>query len=140
MIEISPGIFITEQELEFTAVRSSGPGGQHVNKTSTKVVLRFDIKHSPGLPEPERQILLRRLASRLTVDGVLLLSSQESRSQLTNRERVRDRLVQLLRAALKPEKPRTATSIPKSSKLARLDEKRRRAAAKTFRRKPSGDE
>lgn len=130
MIRIDDRVQIPESELEFTASRGGGPGGQHVNKVASRVTLSFDVARSPSLPEADRQRLLERLASRLTNDGVLQLSSHESRSQAANREQVVERFRKLLAAALKRRKKRRDTRPTRASKERRLREKKQRADVK----------
>lgn len=126
---------ILHPELDFATARSGGKGGQHVNKVETKVELRFDIAHSPSLPESVRAILLRQLAARLTEDGVLILTDQSSRSQWSNKEKVIKRFDDLIRKALIPVKRRKKTHVPPSVKAARRQEKERRSEIKKQRGK-----
>ena len=112
-----------EAELSFSAVRSSGPGGQNVNKVSTAVEMRFDIPHSEVLFDSEKSTLMCRLSSRLTSEGVLIVFSQESRSQLSNRKAATDRLLRLLANALKVSKRRIPTRRTRASVARRLDAK-----------------
>jgi ribosome-associated protein len=139
MIFIGPGLAIDEEELEIRHARASGPGGQHVNKTSTAIELRFDARHSPNLP-PEVRARLERLAgARLTRDGVIVLFAQGFRSQELNRQDAVERLLSLVRqAALRP-KPRKPTKPTYSSKLRRLERKSGRSGIKAMRGKPSLD-
>lgn len=122
-----------EAELSFSAVRSSGPGGQNVNKVSTAVEMRFDIPHSEVLFDSEKQTLMCRLSSRLTSEGVLIVFSQESRSQLSNRKAATDRLLRLLANALKVSKRRIPTRRTLASVARRLDAKRARSVIKRSR-------
>lgn len=131
-----PDFEILIQELNFKAVRSSGAGGQHVNKTASKVVVQFDIPNSKALNEEEKSQLLKKLSSRLTNDGVLILDSSESRSQHKNKEIVVERLFELITAGLKKVKPRKKTKPSKASKLKRLKEKKAIAEKKANRQKP----
>jgi ribosome-associated protein len=128
------GIVIPENELEERFIRSSGPGGQNVNKVSSAVQLRFDVRNSPSLPEPVRAALLR--ASGVTLDGVLVITAQRFREQEKNRADARDRLAELIRRAATPPKPRRATKVPKSSTRQRLENKKRRAEIKRGRGRP----
>jgi ribosome-associated protein len=139
MISIGPGLAIDEEELEIRHARASGPGGQHVNKTSTAIELRFDARHSPNLP-PEVRARLERLAgARLTRDGVIVLFAQGFRSQELNRQDAVERLLSLVRqAALRP-KQRKPTKPTYSSKLRRLERKSGRSGIKAMRGKPSLD-
>lgn len=122
-----------EAELSFSAVRSSGPGGQNVNKVSTAVEMRFDIPHSEVLFDSEKSTLMCRLSSRLTSEGVLIVFSQESRSQLSNRKAATDRLLRLLANALKVSKRRIPTRRTRASVARRLDAKRARSVIKRSR-------
>src|SRR5258705_12389546 len=105
-LTIADGIEIPDDELTFTASRSGGPGGQHVNKTSSKVTLRFDVAHSPSLPEEVRATLLSILGARVGADGTVRVVCQSSRSQFANRRTAEARLEALLAEALVPAAPR----------------------------------
>lgn len=133
MIEITSWLRIDEDELVWKATRASGPGGQHVNKTSTAIELRFDVRNSPALPEDVKARLEILAGSRLTQDGVLILFSQGSRSQEMNRQDAQERLVDLIRRATERPKPRKATKPTYSSKLKRLDGKAKRGTVKSRR-------
>ena len=128
------GIVIPESELEEQFIRSSGPGGQNVNKVSSAVQLRFDVRHSPSLPEMVRSQLLK--LGSVTRDGVLVITAQRFREQERNRADARERLAALIAEAAVPPKPRRATRVPKSSKRKRLDNKKRRAEIKRGRGRP----
>ena len=130
MLQISPTLAIPDQELEERFVRSSGPGGQNVNKVSTAVELRFDVARSPSLPEAVRERLLARRDRRITDDGVLVLSAQRFRTQDRNREDARERLAAVITAALTAPKKRVATKPTKGSKERRLGAKRERSTVK----------
>lgn len=125
-----------EQEFQISTSRSGGPGGQHVNKTETKVELRFNIPASEVLNEDERQRLLQMLQSRLTTAGDLILTSQESRSQLKNRELVVDRFYEIIHEALKVQKKRKKRRPSKAFHEKRLKEKKQRADKKQQRKPP----
>jgi ribosome-associated protein len=131
---INHRITIADCELEESFIRSSGPGGQNVNKVSSAVQLRFDVRASPSLTEPARQALLG--GGRLTRDGVLVITAQRFREQERNRADARARLVEILRRAATPKPVRRATKIPKASKRKRLDGKKHRAEIKRGRAKP----
>ncbi len=124
------------QELKFKAVRSSGAGGQHVNKVSSKVELLFDLQNSLCLSDDEKELLIQKLKSKLTKENVLLLSCDESRSQHKNKEIVTKRFLELIKKGLKVPKKRKATKPSKSSIQKRLDKKKKHAYKKAFRRKP----
>lgn len=133
MIEITSWLRISEDDLVWKATRASGPGGQHVNKTSTAIELRFDVRNSPYLPDDVKERLEKLAGSRLTQDGVLVLFSQGSRSQEMNRQDALDRLIELIRRATEKPKPRKATKPTYSSKLKRLETKTKRATVKSGR-------
>ena len=139
MIFITDSLAIGDDEITEKFVRASGPGGQHVNKTSNAVELRFDVRASPSLPEDVKHRLERLAGSRLTQEGVLILFSQGTRSQEMNRQEVRERLADLIRRALHRPKPRKATKPTYSSRLKRLDSKTRRGGIKSLRGKPTDD-
>lgn len=124
------------QEPEYKAVRSSGAGGQNVNKVSSKVVLSFNLKASNALTDDEKLLAETRLASRLTNDGILILQCDEDRSQLRNKDIVTKRFLTVIENALKEEKPRKATKIPRSVIKKRIEGKRRQAEKKQSRRRP----
>jgi ribosome-associated protein len=136
-IWITGALTLDPGEIEETFVRAAGPGGQHVNTTSTAVQLRFDVRRSPSLPEDVRQRLERLAGRRLTRDGVLVLVAQGERSQKRNREEALDRLVALIRAAAQPPVPRKKTRTPKASKRRRLDDKKRHGTIKSLRARPT---
>ena len=123
-------------ELDFKAVRSSGAGGQNVNKVSSKVVLSFNLPASQSLSEEEKALAEIRLASKLTNDKVLILQCDEDRSQLRNKEIVIKRFLQLMEHALLVAKERKPTKVPRSVIKKRIEGKRRQADKKQSRRKP----
>ena len=135
-LEVGHGVTIPLDELELSASRSSGPGGQGVNTTSSRVELRWDVARSSALSEAERDRLRERLASRLTGEGVLVLHGSEHRSQHRNREAVLARLRTLVADALEPERPRQRTRPTRGSVLRRLEDKRVRGSVKRLRRPP----
>ena len=124
------------KELKFKAVRSSGAGGQHVNKVSSKIELFFDLQNSNSVTDEEKELLLKKLQSKLTKDGFILLQCDESRSQHKNKEIVIKRFIKLITQSLKIPKKRKATKPSKSSVQKRLDKKKKHAYKKAFRRKP----
>ena len=130
MLEISPTLAIPDDELVERFVRSSGPGGQNVNKVATAVELRFDIAQSPSLPEPVRARLLARRDRRLTDEGVLVINAQRFRTQERNREDAKARLAAFVAAGLVAPKPRIATRPSRGSKERRLGAKRERGTIK----------
>lgn len=127
---------LLEKELVFSTSRSGGPGGQHVNKTNTKVELRFDIKNSVVLNEEMKAILLSKLQSRINNEGELILVVQEERSQIRNKEIAIQKFFELLEKALTPEKKRRPTRPSTSSKLKRLKKKKVKSESKQRRRPP----
>ena len=138
MLRISRDLTIDEDDIDIAFVRASGPGGQNVNKLSTAVQLRFDVRHSPSLPNDVAIRLMRLAGKRLTKDGVLVLIAQSHRTQERNRADAQERLVALIQeAAVKPI-PRRATKPPRASKQKRLEGKKHRAVIKRHRQsKPS---
>ena len=124
-------------ELDFVTSRSSGPGGQHVNKVNTKVSLRFDVINSGLLSGEQKQTLLLKLASRITKEGILTISSANKRSQLRNKEATLQRLEKLLAQAFATKKKRKRTAPTKASVQKRLHEKRLQAEKKQWRQKPT---
>ena len=127
MIRITHSIAIDEGELDESFVRASGPGGQNVNKLSSAVQLRFDVRHSPNLPPDVRARLERLAGSRLTREGVLIISAQRHRTQERNRQDARDRLIELIRRAAIAPIPRRATKPTAGSRERRLQTKKRRS-------------
>ncbi|OGT55235.1 MAG: peptidyl-tRNA hydrolase [Gammaproteobacteria bacterium RIFCSPHIGHO2_12_FULL_63_22] len=133
MLEISPAIAIADDELIERFVRSSGPGGQNVNKVATAVELRFDAANSPSLPDDVRARLLARRDRRITSDGVIVINAQRFRTQDRNREDARERLAALVQAALKAPVKRVPTKPTRASKERRLTGKRERSQVKSTR-------
>ncbi len=140
MIRITDRIWLSENELEESFVRASGPGGQNVNKVSSAVQLRFDARRSPSLPHDVR-IAARALAGRrLTREGVIVIAAHRHRSQEQNRKDARERLFEMIREAAKPPVPRRATKPTRASRRRRLDTKARRSKIKRLRgEKPAFD-
>jgi ribosome-associated protein len=134
-----PEITIPEQELVERFVRSTGPGGQNVNKVATAVELRFDVAQSPSLPEPVRERLLAKRDRRVTGDGVLVISAQRFRTQERNRDDARLRLAAFIESGLHAPKPRIATRPSRASKERRLGAKRERSTVKRGRGQPDWD-
>ena len=137
MIRISPTLSLSEDELEFHFVRSSGPGGQNVNKVATAVQLRFNVAASPSLPEPVKQRLQRLARNRINQEGELIVDARRHRSQERNREDALERLTDLIRQAAQPPKPRRKTRPTKASKERRLKEKQKRGERKRLRKPPA---
>lgn len=131
---ISADLSIPRNELTFRASRAGGPGGQHVNKASTRVELVWSVRHSRALDEPQRAILTEKLAARLDSDGELRVVASEHRSQSRNRDEAEDRLARLVRQALRPRKARRATRPTRSSIEKRLRSKKELSARKRDRR------
>ena len=140
MIRITDSISIDESELHESFVRSSGPGGQNVNKLSTAVQLRFDVRQSPSLPNDVAVRLMRLAGKRMTKDGVLVLIAQNHRTQERNRAEALERLIDLIRQAAVRPVPRRATKPTKASKQRRIESKKHRSGIKGMRAgKPNWD-
>lgn len=141
MIEVTPGILIPEDEILERFIRSAGPGGQNVNKVSTAVELRFDVRRSPSLPNDVAVRLMKLAGRRLTQDGVLVLSVMTHRSQERNRAEALQRLVDLIRkAAEPPPPPRKRTRPTLASKVRRVEGKVRRGGVKSLRGRVRGED
>ena len=123
-------------ELTFKAVRSSGAGGQHVNKVSSKVMLFFNVSESEALSEDQKELLLKNIGNKLTKDNLLILNSDESRSQHKNKEIVINRFIALIQEGLIVPKKRVPTKTPKAVVKKRLDDKQKLAKIKISRKKP----
>lgn len=123
-------------ELTFKAIRSSGAGGQNVNKVSSKVVLSFDVANSFALSDEEKELTLKKLKSKLTLEGILILTCDEDRSQLKNKSIVTKRFIEIMEKSLLVPKPRKATKIPRSVVEKRLKDKSTTAEIKQNRKKP----
>ena len=140
MIHVSAAIAIPLRDLRFDYVRSSGPGGQNVNKVATAVQLRFDVAGSRALPADVRQRLLRLAGKRVTADGVLIIDARRYRTQERNRNDATERLVSLIRKAAVPPTVRRKTRRSKASRERRLVQKQRRGAVKRLRKAPGRDD
>lgn len=134
MIEISPGLGISERELAFSCDRSPGPGGQNVNKAHTRVTLLFDVNGSLSLSHQQKKRVCESLGTRISRDGVLRIVSCKERTQLANRRAAVNRFIELLGQAFKTPKPRKPTSVPAAAHRRRLNGKAQRSAVKQLRR------
>ncbi|UPK73292.1 aminoacyl-tRNA hydrolase [Nocardioidaceae bacterium SCSIO 66511] len=134
-LEIDDSLVVPAAELHWRFSRSSGPGGQHVNTTDTRVELQWDVARSSVLDEARRNLLLQRLDNRLS-GGVLTVASSQFRSQLRNREAARNAMAALVRASLRRRRTRRPTKPTRGSQRRRLDEKRKRGEQKRLRRRP----
>lgn len=130
MLEITHKIFIPEEEIEFSACRSSGPGGQNVNKVASAILLRFNILKSKAFDEPTRNRILQTLKHRLTQTGDIIIKASNHRHQEQNKREARHRLIALIRKATYQPKKRMRTKIPISAKQNRLENKKRRSTLK----------
>jgi ribosome-associated protein len=127
---------LVSPELTFTTSRSSGPGGQNVNKVNSKVTVTFDVQNSQILSPEEKEVILTKLRSRITTEGVLMVAAQEKRSQLQNKEVVLLKLDKLLQKAFEVKKPRKPTRPGKAAKEKRIKQKRQQSEKKQWRQKP----
>jgi ribosome-associated protein len=139
-LEISPRIIIPDEELTEKFIRSSGPGGQNVNKVSTAVELRFDLGHSPSVPDDVRARAMRIAGHRLTQDGEVVIKAQKFRSQDRNRDDAKEQLRAILIAALHVDKPRRKTKPTYSSQVKRMDSKTVRSRVKQGRGRVKGED
>ncbi|MEM7351885.1 MAG: alternative ribosome rescue aminoacyl-tRNA hydrolase ArfB [Acidobacteriota bacterium] len=130
MIQINHDVSIPHSELSFAASRSSGPGGQNVNKVSTRITLRFDLEGSPSLSPEQKALIGERLATRISKEGILSVSAQRERSQAANREAAVERFTELLQQALEVDPERRPVRVPARFRRRRLESKRRRSQVK----------
>ncbi|MCB1539851.1 MAG: aminoacyl-tRNA hydrolase [Rhodoblastus sp.] len=141
MIEIVPGLYLDERDLEERFVRAAGPGGQNVNKLASAVELRFDLWNCATLPAEVRWRASQIAGRRLNKEGVVVIQAQRFRTQDANRRDAMARLAELIATAAEPPAaPRKATKVPKSQKRARLDSKRKTSERKAGRQRPRGDD
>jgi ribosome-associated protein len=133
MIEVTPSVKIDVSEIQFDFIRASGPGGQNVNKVSSAVQLRFDVRNSPSLEPEVKERLMKLAGARMTADGVLIIEAKRYRTQEQNRADALNRLVNLVQKALEPPKIRQATRPGVTARAARLSEKKRRGELKRVR-------
>jgi ribosome-associated protein len=134
MIEITPSLHLDDSEISLEFIRASGPGGQNVNKVSTAVHLRFDLRNSPSLPADVKERLAKLAGSRITDEGILLIEAKSYRTQEQNRADALLRLTELIQKALKSPKKRHATRPTLASQAERIQAKKRRGAIKKLRR------
>ncbi|MFW5925070.1 MAG: alternative ribosome rescue aminoacyl-tRNA hydrolase ArfB [Myxococcota bacterium] len=139
-LTIRPGVVIPASDLEWEAVRASGPGGQHVNKTATRVELRFDLQGTRALPPDAKARLRRMAAGRLDAEGRLLVESQRTRSQARNIEDAREKLREMIAAALVRPKRRRPTKPSRAAKKRRVEEKRKHSEKKRARKSVRRDD
>jgi ribosome-associated protein len=130
MVHVLDDLEIPDEELAFSTSRSSGPGGQNVNKVSTRVTVLFNVEESPALSPEQRTLVRERLGGRINSQGVLRVSAQRHRTQLANREAAVERLAELVREALNEQPERIPVKVPRQAKERRLEEKRRRSGLK----------
>lgn len=140
MIRINDGLEIPEDEIQFSAEPSSKPGGQHANKASTRVVLTFDVPSSPTLSDEQKRLVQERLGSRISKEGRLRITAQESRSYTANKKSAAERFSELLAGALIRKPPRKTTRIPAASRRRRMKNKRKRADLKQRRKRPLSED
>lgn len=139
-VQITPELRIPRSELEYRATRAGGPGGQHVNTSSTRIELLWNVETSPSITDEQRARLKLKLRKRMGADGVLRLTSAGSRSQYQNKEDATRRFAHILEQALRVPKPRKKTRVPKSVREARLKAKKNRSRIKQYRGRVSSDE
>jgi ribosome-associated protein len=138
-MRINDELAIDESEIEIQTTTSRGPGGQHVNRTETRVVLRLNVIESVSFSEEQRSIVLRKLGRRISREGILQVAAEDHRSQTRNRELARERMIELLASALHRERPRKPTRPTRASQTRRVDDKKRRGTTKQGRNKPTDD-
>ena len=139
-LQIKNDIIIPGHEIEITASRAGGPGGQHVNKTSTRITVRWNVQQTSALDDSQKKLVIKNLHAELTIDGDILLHSSASRSQQQNKKAALDRLADTIRNALYVPKKRMKSKLPKKAKESRLQMKKQRGAIKKMRSKKFQDE
>ncbi|WNM57687.1 alternative ribosome rescue aminoacyl-tRNA hydrolase ArfB [Candidatus Nitrospira allomarina] len=135
-IVINSHLCIPDSDVRFSAARSAGPGGQHVNKVNSRVILEFDVKHTTVLSSYQKGRIAEMVGQRMNQDGVLRLQAQRHRTQSANRADLLEKFVKILQDALRPEKPRVATRVPYRVREKRLEEKKLRTRVKRVRQNP----
>ncbi len=138
-LSVTSDVSIPWSELEFSAIRAAGSGGQHVNKTSSAVELRFDVRMSQALSDTQREKILAAADRRVTSAGVVVIKAQGARSQLQNKNDAVARLIELLRSALREIAPRVPTATPRAERERRRRDKAKRSAVKKTRKPPASD-
>ena len=140
MIRVARDLLLDDNELEFRATTAQGPGGQHVNRSQTRIDVLWNVDTSPSVDEAQRRRIHAALGTRINRDGVLRVSSQKHRSQARNRDAAVERMVELVAEALHQDPARVATKPSRAARAKRVDEKKQRAGVKKMRRKPVGEE
>jgi ribosome-associated protein len=140
VVQIRPDLVISRSELSFSFSRSSGAGGQNVNKVNSRVTLSFDVKRSPSLSEDQRRLIRDRLGHRINRRGVLRISSDVYRTQEANRREVTERFAKMLREAVHVTAPRKKTRVPAGARKRRLEQKKRRSRIKQLRSRKIGQD
>ncbi len=135
-IVITPHLFIPDSDVRFSAARSAGPGGQHVNKVNSRVILEFDVKHTSVLSRYQKRRIAEMVGQRMNQEGVLRLQAQRHRTQSANRADLLEKFVKILQDALRPVKTRVPTRVPHRVREKRLEEKKLRTRVKRVRQNP----
>ncbi|MBB4636789.1 alternative ribosome rescue aminoacyl-tRNA hydrolase ArfB [Longimicrobium terrae] len=140
VLQINDALWIPRAELGYKATRAGGPGGQHVNTSSSRVELTWNVQNSPSITDEQRALIQAKLANRISGEGVLLIAASDERSQHQNKELVTERFAELIRRALIVPKARRKTRMPRAAKEARLKDKKQRSATKRSRGAIRSDE